>query len=364
MEKLSRRKFNELGLKTAAAIFLSSPALKVRTVEAAPRDDHSSDTHLQRLTDRFIEVASEIGVDNLGYITTKPYQFDGLWHLGFQFGVLQDSPDKIRPLNLCDVFNQRQLDDDLESGKYGIFLPKHVPINDNDLDFETKNSRRIELLKTPSRFVNHANDLRKMGFEVGVPTSLEKIVGRLRIIRFQMTAFQEDTDTGQIQPVLVGDAAKKAGLIPQESFIDNPMEIPQKITIKSSEGECHEAGSFIGVGSFYTRNGCLGCGRGAIMANGEPLNDSALTLAYWRAPLNSYVRITNLDTGISVIARVTDRGGFDGAYNPYPNLVSKATTGRIFDLSLALKNSLGNFATDRTRLQITQLTGPGCINTN
>ena len=83
-----------------------------------------------------------------------------------------------------------------------------------------------------------------------------------------------------------------------------------------------------GLASYYSRAGCLGCSPTLTMANGEPLDDNKLTVAYNRAPLNSYIEITNPKTGEKVTARVTDRGGFE-------------RHGKIVDLSVATKKALG-----------------------
>lgn len=63
------------------------------------------------------------------------------------------------------------------------------------------------------------------------------------------------------------------------------------------------------------------------MANGRPLNDHALTVAYNRAPLGSFIEVRNPRSGKSVVAEVTDRGGFE-------------SLGRIVDLTLAVKNAI------------------------
>lgn len=84
----------------------------------------------------------------------------------------------------------------------------------------------------------------------------------------------------------------------------------------------------IGLASFYSIAGCLGCSSNFIMANGERLNDSKLTVAYNRVPLNSYIGIINRSNLKYTIAKVTDRGGYE-------------KHGKIIDLSLATKNILG-----------------------
>lgn len=43
-------------------------------------------------------------------------------------------------------------------------------------------------------------------------------------------------------------------------------------------------------------------------ANGEIFDDSKMTCASWNFPFNTYLRITNLANGKSVICRVNDRG--------------------------------------------------------
>lgn len=83
-----------------------------------------------------------------------------------------------------------------------------------------------------------------------------------------------------------------------------------------------------GLASYYSWNGCLGCNENRIMANGEQLDDEKLTCAYNRAPLNSFIVIKNVKTGLEVTAKVTDRGGFE-------------RHGKIIDLSVGTKNAIG-----------------------
>jgi rare lipoprotein A len=85
--------------------------------------------------------------------------------------------------------------------------------------------------------------------------------------------------------------------------------------------------TYTGIASFYSRRGCVGCSTNMRMANGQPLDDSRLTVAFNRAKLESLVRVTNVKNGQSVVARVTDTGGFE-------------RHGRIIDLTIATKNSI------------------------
>lgn len=62
------------------------------------------------------------------------------------------------------------------------------------------------------------------------------------------------------------------------------------------------------------------------MADGRPFDPSALTAAHRWLPLGTKVRVTNLDTGRSVVVRITDRG--------------PAMHSRIIDLSRAAATAL------------------------
>jgi rare lipoprotein A (peptidoglycan hydrolase) len=89
-----------------------------------------------------------------------------------------------------------------------------------------------------------------------------------------------------------------------------------------------------GLASYYSRAGCVGCSPTMTMANGQSLDDSRLTVAFNRAKLNSKVKVINVKTGQSVIATVTDRGGFEA--EKY-NVNGKQ---RIIDLTVATKEAI------------------------
>lgn len=89
-----------------------------------------------------------------------------------------------------------------------------------------------------------------------------------------------------------------------------------------------ESSSVTGEASWYGRNGCLGCSPDLHMANGQDLDDSAMTIAYMRVPLGTLVKVTNTQTGAAVNATVTDRGGFEAL-------------GRIADLTPAVRDAIG-----------------------
>ena len=77
-----------------------------------------------------------------------------------------------------------------------------------------------------------------------------------------------------------------------------------------------------GIASWYGKKF-----HGRNTANGEVYDMYAMTAAHKKLPIPSYVRVTNLNNGSSVVVRVNDRGPFHG--------------GRIIDLSYAAAQRLG-----------------------
>ena len=102
-----------------------------------------------------------------------------------------------------------------------------------------------------------------------------------------------------------------------------------------------QKGRWIGKVSHYSRSGCLGCSQNLLMANGKPLDDEGLTIAFNYLPLGSSVKLTNLDNGKSIVAEVTDTGGFTGL-------------GRIADLTPKVASALLS-KTDVSNIMIEEL---------
>ena len=66
---------------------------------------------------------------------------------------------------------------------------------------------------------------------------------------------------------------------------------------------------------------------GTVTANGERFDPREYTVAHRTLPFNTWVRFTNPETGVDVVARVNDRGPF--------------VRGREFDLSMGTARALG-----------------------
>jgi rare lipoprotein A (peptidoglycan hydrolase) len=86
------------------------------------------------------------------------------------------------------------------------------------------------------------------------------------------------------------------------------------------------------------------------MANGRPLNDSAMTIAIWRPgkPQGQHYLLTNLKNGKTVIAHWTDRGPGQRA----------RSRGTIADLTPAVFAALGGKLRDgKIQVKIEQIEG-------
>ena len=91
----------------------------------------------------------------------------------------------------------------------------------------------------------------------------------------------------------------------------------------------------IGIASYYGPKW-----NGRRTANGEILNLNELTAAHKTLPFNTIVKVTDLDTGRSIIVRINDRG-------PY-------VSGRIIDLTDSAAEELGikNKGIARVKLEV------------
>lgn len=113
------------------------------------------------------------------------------------------------------------------------------------------------------------------------------------------------------------------------------------ITTRRTAGSLRVAGPYSGtqvvmegIASYYSKAGCLGCNPLFVMANGQVLDDNALTMAIGadKKHLVGYnARVTNLVNGKSVVVRITDTGGF--YKDKYGN--------RVADLTIGTKEAIG-----------------------
>lgn len=91
-----------------------------------------------------------------------------------------------------------------------------------------------------------------------------------------------------------------------------------------------------GEASYYSRAGCLGCSPNLTMANGQPLDDNALTMAIgadMKHLVGRTAKVTNLVTNQSTHVLITDTGGF----------YAEKYGSRVADLTIATKQAIGMY---------------------
>ncbi len=96
----------------------------------------------------------------------------------------------------------------------------------------------------------------------------------------------------------------------------------------------------VGLASWYGRQH-----QGRATSSGEAFDMNRLTAAHRTLPFGTRVRVTNLETGRSVVVRVNDRGPFAAA--------------RIIDVSYAAAKALGMVGAGVTRVEVVVLGGGG-----
>ena len=84
---------------------------------------------------------------------------------------------------------------------------------------------------------------------------------------------------------------------------------------------------------------------GTMTANGERFIPKGLSAAHKYLPLPTYVKVTNLSNGRSIIVRVNDRGPFPSDHNP-------SSGKRIIDLSMGAAKKLGFYKKGTARVKV------------
>jgi rare lipoprotein A len=130
----------------------------------------------------------------------------------------------------------------------------------------------------------------------------------------------ESASPAQRRNALLAMFAPRAPVVPQ------PMPV---ITAPKSKKAGHKLS---GLASFYRLTGYK-------TANGETFDPNELTAAHRTLPFGTKLRVTNVETGKSVVVRVNDRGPF--------------IPGRELDLSYSAAESLGMIEQGVSKVQMT-----------
>lgn len=133
------------------------------------------------------------------------------------------------------------------------------------------------------------------------------------------------THRAPIHPAVIGLAllALLSACASYKPVSDTPVKIGRPYTVRGTTyvPAPDPAYDMLGYASWY------GSESGNRVANGEKFRPKAVTAAHTTLPLPSYVEVTALETGRTILVRVNDRGPF--------------ARGRILDLSRGAAEQLG-----------------------
>ena len=130
--------------------------------------------------------------------------------------------------------------------------------------------------------------------------------------------WQYGRDGGPVEAPPPPPAASPLPADEANAKVGNPYEVKRESFQPADEAQYDE----VGYGSWYGPEA-----EGRQTSNGETYNPAGISAAHKTLPMPSYVEVTNLDTGKTILARVNDRGPF--------------AANRIIDLSQGAAQQLG-----------------------
>lgn len=217
---LTRRGFLRLGGVMLGGIVTSGTGLLSWPIPAA-RAEVLTDSN--SVLEAF---GNSLSVEAIGYQISKAWNQDGFAYIAYQGAILQLDKNTGQ-VNLWNTLDQMHsplnLDEKLDNNTLGVTVPPLEDFEDGtNGDLNLAFQRRIEYFGVEPRVVDWVNRFRQQ-FETGVFTSHGKDYGSYIVYRLQRIAVQVWKDSGQIERILVGDAYKAAGLIPQAALLSTPI---------------------------------------------------------------------------------------------------------------------------------------------
>ena len=246
------------------------------------------------------------GPDVLGYPISRRFTWVGFVCQATQKAILQwdAGAQAVRLVNVVDFLSSQGKDEWLRRSH---LVP--APLSNSaeaGLSFDQVQSLRLKLLEANQAFRAYYYSVPNPLDLFGLPTSGVVDLGAIFALRTQRTAFFQCKgqlswcQAGEVKTLAAGDLFKEAGFIPREATVP---EDPATRYAASSRGGARDIS---GLATWYGWSF-----QGSRMRNGELYDMWDPTTAACNVyPLETLLRVTNLDTGESIIVRVTDTGAF------------------------------------------------------
>lgn len=211
---------------------------KAGVAEAAP----SSDANPVQIDQLLTQTGEKYGIDGIGLKLSRAFSWkDNTWLKVYQGGVVQYIPGtgEVNLWNSLDILSDDlKLDAKLHDGSLGVTIPPKEEFDDHS------GGNFAQAFNTRTNYFNPHSDVRnwiiqfRHTFETGAPTSHEVSYGDYTVTRYQRVAVQrwtEGPDKGLVQRILVGEAMKNAGLIPQDALLLEPAQKSDPATTRFVE---------------------------------------------------------------------------------------------------------------------------------
>ena len=240
------------------------------------------------------------GVDALGYPISRRFQMDGFLCQATQRAIMQWRADeqRVQLVNVMEYLSQLGADAALAESR---LVPRAVEAASDE-------TRRGWLEANPKIQTVYGGAVDPL--EVfGLPLSPAVPMGPATAMRLQRGVIyvwnepQPWTGPEAVSVANAGDFVKDVRGLPAEALEPEPP--PAREVVRSSRGG-RDDGRIVGVATWYGAYF-----QGLPMANGVRYNmHDPTTTASNSHPLGALLRVTRLETGHSVVVRVTDRGAF------------------------------------------------------
>ncbi len=169
---------------------------------------------------------AETQVNAVGYRISKGWKAqDGFEYLATQRVIFQrDRSGRMFLWNTLSNMSDFGLDEQLDNLSFGVTIPPKQEFRDTATTLDGIFDERTRILGIPQQITRVAQEYREV-LEIGVPEGFSAKYRSYRVARYQRIAFMlwmDGPNKGLVQPILAGDAAAAAGLIPKDVLLDKP----------------------------------------------------------------------------------------------------------------------------------------------